>query len=296
MLSVLNKGRVPVKLWAPLHEVESGALDQLTNLSTLPFVFKHIPVMPDCHVGKGATVGTVLPTENALIPAAIGVDIGCFTGDTMIPLLNGEIHDIKSLVGKEFTVYSCTPSGKVVAAKATAKLTRTNAELVAVTLDNGWIVKCTPDHLFMLRDGNYCKAEDLKIDTSLMPLYRGTDRDGYTYVEQPYSGRMQRAHWMVGRQAGAIIEEAAQVKDLDADVSLLLSALRYCIRHEMVVKASDFLVRRKGLLYFNLHRLMKFKEPVLLEMATQFKWSAERIVAERNEMDDLIKQTLQFKS
>jgi glycerol-3-phosphate dehydrogenase len=64
----------------------------------------------------------------------------------------------------------------------------------------------------------------------------------------------------------------------------------------MVVKASDFLVRRKGLLYFNLHRLMKFKEPVLLEMATQFNWSAERIVAERNEMDDLIKQTLQFKS
>lgn len=101
---------------------------------------------------------------------------------------------------------------------------------------------------------------------------------------------------LFGRQAGAIIEEAAQVKDLDADVSLLLSALRYCIRHEMVVKASDFLVRRKGLLYFNLHRLMKFKEPVLLEMATQFNWSAERIVAERNEMDDLIKQTLQFKS
>ncbi|HQQ96414.1 MAG TPA: glycerol-3-phosphate dehydrogenase/oxidase [Cyclobacteriaceae bacterium] len=101
---------------------------------------------------------------------------------------------------------------------------------------------------------------------------------------------------LFGRQAGDIIEEAAQVKDQDPDVALLLSALRYCIRNEMVVKASDFLVRRKGLLYFNLHRLLKFKEPVLLEMASQFNWSAERIAVERNEMEELIKQTLQFKS
>lgn len=101
---------------------------------------------------------------------------------------------------------------------------------------------------------------------------------------------------LFGRQAGAIIEEAAKVKGVDPDVSLLLSALRYSIRHEMVVKASDFLVRRKGLLYFNLYRLMKFKEPVLEEMAVQFNWSVQRLEAERKEMDDLIRQTLQFKS
>jgi len=93
MLSVLNKGRVPVKLWTNIHEVESQALTQLTNLSTLPFVFKHIPVMPDVHVGKGATVGTVLPTVNAILPAAVGVDIGCGMHAMKLPYTLSDLPD-----------------------------------------------------------------------------------------------------------------------------------------------------------------------------------------------------------
>ena len=57
--------------------IEAAAKQQLENLSELPFIFKHIAVMPDCHVGKGATVGTVIATKGAIIPAAVGVDIGC---------------------------------------------------------------------------------------------------------------------------------------------------------------------------------------------------------------------------
>lgn len=68
---------VPVKIWAPLDKVDSKALTQLKNISALPFVFKHVAAMPDVHVGKGATVGSVIATKNALIPAAVGVDIGC---------------------------------------------------------------------------------------------------------------------------------------------------------------------------------------------------------------------------
>lgn len=74
---ILTKGRVPVKIWADLHEVESSALDQLTNISNLPFVFKHVAAMPDLHLGKGATVGSVVATKGAICPAAVGVDIGC---------------------------------------------------------------------------------------------------------------------------------------------------------------------------------------------------------------------------
>jgi tRNA-splicing ligase RtcB len=66
-----------VKIWAPLEKVESKALTQLKNLAALPFVFKHVAVMPDVHVGIGATVGSVIATKGALIPAAVGVDIGC---------------------------------------------------------------------------------------------------------------------------------------------------------------------------------------------------------------------------
>lgn len=57
--------------------IEEKAKAQLYNIAEMPFVFKHIAVMPDCHVGKGATVGSVIATKGAIIPAAVGVDIGC---------------------------------------------------------------------------------------------------------------------------------------------------------------------------------------------------------------------------
>jgi tRNA-splicing ligase RtcB len=57
--------------------IEPQAKQQLLNISQLPFIFKHIAVMPDCHLGKGATVGSVIATKGAVIPAAVGVDIGC---------------------------------------------------------------------------------------------------------------------------------------------------------------------------------------------------------------------------
>lgn len=76
---VYNKDlqKVPVKIWSELHTVESSALDQLKNIASLPFVFKHVAAMPDVHLGKGATVGSVVATKGAVIPAAVGVDIGC---------------------------------------------------------------------------------------------------------------------------------------------------------------------------------------------------------------------------
>ena len=77
-ISTLNPaGGVPIQLWAPIHEVESGALDQLKNIARLPRVYHHVAVMPDVHLGKGATVGSVVAMEGAVAPGAVGVDIGC---------------------------------------------------------------------------------------------------------------------------------------------------------------------------------------------------------------------------
>lgn len=59
------------------NSIDEKAKQQLYNISKLPFIFRHIAVMPDCHLGKGATVGSVLATKGAVIPAAVGVDIGC---------------------------------------------------------------------------------------------------------------------------------------------------------------------------------------------------------------------------
>ena len=70
-------GGVPVKMWTKGVPVEDDAKRQLANAARLPIVFKHIAAMPDVHLGIGATVGSVIPTLKAIIPAAVGVDIGC---------------------------------------------------------------------------------------------------------------------------------------------------------------------------------------------------------------------------
>jgi|SRR6478736_3299003 len=69
--------RVPIKIWTDLTKLEESALKQLKNTAKLPFVFKHVAAMPDVHFGLGATVGSVIATKGAVIPAAVGVDIGC---------------------------------------------------------------------------------------------------------------------------------------------------------------------------------------------------------------------------
>jgi tRNA-splicing ligase RtcB len=61
----------------PPESIEPAAKQQLINIAEMPFVFHHVAVMPDCHLGKGATVGSVIATKGAIIPAAVGVDVGC---------------------------------------------------------------------------------------------------------------------------------------------------------------------------------------------------------------------------
>src|SRR5438445_8457773 len=86
----LNENAV---LFLPPETVEPGALRQIENTASLPFIYKHVAVMPDCHYGKGATVGTVIATKGAIIPAAVGVDIGCGMVAVRTPLGPARIKD-----------------------------------------------------------------------------------------------------------------------------------------------------------------------------------------------------------
>jgi len=70
-----EKQKVPIKLW--LEDIEEGAMQQAMNLANLPFVFKHVAIMPDSHQGYGMPIGGVIATEKVIIPNAVGVDIGC---------------------------------------------------------------------------------------------------------------------------------------------------------------------------------------------------------------------------
>lgn len=74
-MRVITTERVPIKLW--LDDIEQGALDQALNLANLPFIFKHLAIMPDSHQGYGMPIGGVLATKGVIIPNCVGVDIGC---------------------------------------------------------------------------------------------------------------------------------------------------------------------------------------------------------------------------
>ena len=76
-MKVFEGEKVPIKAWIDGVQIEDEAMAQLHNLAKMPFIYKHIAVMPDVHFGLGATVGSVIATEGAIIPAAVGVDIGC---------------------------------------------------------------------------------------------------------------------------------------------------------------------------------------------------------------------------
>lgn len=82
----------------PPEAIEKEAWDQIQNISEMPFLYKHVAVMPDCHHGKGATVGTVIATKDAVIPAAVGVDIGCGMIAVKTNLKKEQLGDLDALL------------------------------------------------------------------------------------------------------------------------------------------------------------------------------------------------------
>jgi tRNA-splicing ligase RtcB len=96
-IEIVLNGRVPVKVWT--DRIEPEAIEQLKNIASLPIVHPHVAAMPDVHLGKGATVGSVVPTRGAVCPAAVGVDIGCGMSarKTSIPSEALGAEDLKKL-------------------------------------------------------------------------------------------------------------------------------------------------------------------------------------------------------
>ena len=90
-----------IKAWVKGVPVEPKAREQLENVAGLPFVHSHLAVMPDVHFGRGATVGSVIPTKGAIIPAAVGVDIGCGMMAVRTSLTAGQLPDNLARVRSE---------------------------------------------------------------------------------------------------------------------------------------------------------------------------------------------------
>ena len=109
------------RLWTGDLELEQEAIEQIRNVTRLPILAGHVAVMPDVHLGKGATVGTVIPTRAAIVPAAVGVDIGCGMLAAKTDLVAGDLpHNLGKLraqierdvpVGFNFHKHALRPEG-----------------------------------------------------------------------------------------------------------------------------------------------------------------------------------------
>lgn len=106
-MNVLDINRLPIKLW--LNDLEPGCWKQAHNLANLPFAYKHIAIMPDCHQGYGMPIGGVMATQGVVVPNAVGVDIGCgmiaVKTDMQGPLPSEKLREVLSLIRE------CIPVG-----------------------------------------------------------------------------------------------------------------------------------------------------------------------------------------
>ncbi len=97
---------VPIKVWT--DDIEEEAEKQLLQLASMPFVFRHVAVMPDVHVGRGSTIGTVYVSKDVIIPAAVGVDIGCGMAAVQTPfnlvMLEGKLGELRHSIERSVPV------------------------------------------------------------------------------------------------------------------------------------------------------------------------------------------------
>lgn len=204
-------------------EVYDNALDELQNGygSTIKVIVDYsknsYEVIDD---GRGIPIGnkelpdgTIRSALEVLLTKAnsggkfdnTSFKIRCLAGDTKVVLTDGRSLSIVEIVkelaqGRSLYTYSVSDEGISIERINDAKVTRTTSKICKITLDNGEVIKCTPDHRFMLRDGTYKEAKDLTSEDSLMPyhesLVEGSFHRGYKLVQDPVSSRWVLSHYL----------------------------------------------------------------------------------------------------
>lgn len=168
---------------------------------------------------------------------------GCFVGETRIPLLDGSVPTISELEGKEVWVYSSTSEGKIVPGLARGRKTKEVTELLDVVLDSGAVVRCTPDHRWMLRNGEYKEAKDLRPGVDrLMPINRiWPVNGGYERVTDKDGNRTLTHHMVMGSvPEGFCVHHKNHVKTDNRPENLELVLLEdHAREHTSVRHATD---------------------------------------------------------
>lgn len=192
-----------IKAWTDGVQVEDQARAQLDNIAAMPFIHKHVAIMPDVHWGMGATVGSVIPTRGAIIPAAVGVDIGCGMMAQRTTLTASDLPE--NLFGLRSAIEARIPHGRtdnggrgdrgawgdVPDDKAAefARLSNGLDEIVAKHPKIGQAAARAPHHLATLGTGNHfvevCLDEDQRVWIMLHSGSRGIgNRIGSYFIER----------------------------------------------------------------------------------------------------------------
>jgi tRNA-splicing ligase RtcB len=211
MFSVHETGRAPLKLWDSHAPFEGGAMQQLRNIASLPFIHSHVAGMPDVHMGKGATIGSVIATKQAIVPAAVGVDIGCgmmawrttITADQLPDNLDALRAEIERVVPKGFeSTQGCnfTKGGWTITPNAISKIWYDSFEARwrDIVAKHPKVDGKTTDQLGSMGGGNHfielCLDEDNRLWVMLHSGSRGTGNRIGTYFIDKAKELMERNH------------------------------------------------------------------------------------------------------
>lgn len=203
-MEFLGKENVPIFGWTNGVQVEDEALAQLKNVAKMPFVHKHVAVMPDVHWGMGATVGSVIPAVGAIIPAAVGVDIGCGMMAVKTGIRAGDLPDNLHAIRSD--IEATTPHGRTdnggvndVGMHKEAQEIPTYAGLEAIVAKHPQLTKAAeraPQHLGTLGTGNHfielCLDENNDVWVMLHSGSRGIGNKIGTYFIEKAKQDMRR--------------------------------------------------------------------------------------------------------
>jgi tRNA-splicing ligase RtcB len=207
-----KEGQAPVKSWTRGVSFDENARQQVNNIATMPFIHKWIAVMPDVHLGKGATIGSVIPTIGAVIPAAVGVDLGCGMMAAKTTLNASQLPDSLAALRSEIekrVPHGSTPKMQGGRDKGSWKNAPDDVTDAWTNLDDGFQKLCAKhpflkntnnmNHLGTLGSGNHfieiCLDETNAVWVMLHSGSRGVgNRIGTHFIEQAKKD-MQR--WMI---------------------------------------------------------------------------------------------------
>jgi tRNA-splicing ligase RtcB (3'-phosphate/5'-hydroxy nucleic acid ligase) len=226
----IETGRAPIKAWIKGVVADPNALQQLRNVALLPIVHGHVAAMPDVHWGIGATVGSVIPTKGAIIPAAVGVDIGCGMIAVRTSMVASDLPD--NLKGLRSAIEKAVPHGRTsgggrgdrgawayLPAPAEDAWKRLRGDYDAIlarhpSLDRG----ATAQHLGTLGGGNHfievCLDEAQRVWVMLHSGSRGVgNRIGTHFIQLAKKDMQQHIHNLPDKDLAYFTEGAEHFDD-----------------------------------------------------------------------------------